>query len=63
MASWPLKLKEAELILLFQEVALGAGGTERQSTATGCSLLTINSCVHTCFPALTPAESETAVST
>lgn len=63
MASWPFKQKEAELILLLQEVALGAGGTERQSTAAGCSLLTINSCVHTCSPAPTPAKSETAVST
>lgn len=68
MASWPLKQKEAELILLLQEVALGAGGTQRQSTATGCSLLILNSCAHTCLLARTlkqdtPSKSETAVST
>lgn len=64
----PLKQKEAELILLLQEVALGAGGTEWQSTAMGCSLLILNSCAHSCLPALTlgrdtPAKSETAAST
>lgn len=68
MASWPLKQKEVELILLLQEVALGAGGSDWQSTAKGCSLLTLNSCAHARLPAITLgwdtlAKSETAAST
>lgn len=66
LVSWSFQQKEAELILLRQEVTLGAGGPECPSTVTGYTLHAVTSCIHTYSPALrrdVPSELETTIST